>query len=88
MAYRGQVRNGVILLDEGIELAEGTKVRVELLDAKSAHESSEGASKVPTLYERLKPFIGAAKDLPPDMSVNLDHYLYGVPKKDTKDPGA
>ncbi|MGO9115925.1 MAG: hypothetical protein ACLP9L_42505 [Thermoguttaceae bacterium] len=34
-----------------------------------------------SLYEQLKPIIGAAKDLPPDASVNVDHYLYGHPKK-------
>ena len=35
----------------------------------------------PTLYERLKPFIGKAKGLPPDASINHDHYLYGLPKR-------
>jgi hypothetical protein len=34
-----------------------------------------------SLYDRLKPLIGAAKDLPPDASINVDHYLYGHPKK-------
>lgn len=35
----------------------------------------------PTLLESLKPFIGVIKDMPPDMSENLDHYLYGTPKR-------
>ncbi len=35
----------------------------------------------PTLAERLKDFIGAVDDLPEDASVNVDHYLYGHPKK-------
>jgi hypothetical protein len=34
-----------------------------------------------SLAERLALFIGQAKDLPPDMSVRLDHYLYGLPKR-------
>ena len=34
-----------------------------------------------TLYERLKPFAGAIKGLPPDLSDNHDHYLYGAAKR-------
>ena len=34
-----------------------------------------------SLYDRLKPLVGAAKDLPPDASINVDHYLYGHPKR-------
>ncbi len=38
-------------------------------------------SKTPrTLYERYKPLIGSVRGLPPDLSVNHDHYLYGTPK--------
>jgi hypothetical protein len=29
----------------------------------------------------LLEIAGKAKDLPPDYSENLDHYLYGVPKR-------
>ena len=36
----------------------------------------------PTLFERLEPFIGKLQGLPPDASVNLDHYLYGLPKRE------
>jgi len=37
----------------------------------------DGAS----LYDRLKPIIGAAKGLPSDLARNHDHYLYGTPKR-------
>lgn len=37
--------------------------------------------RMPTLYERLKPFAGAIKGLPPDLSDNHDHYLYGAAKR-------
>lgn len=33
MTYRGQVKNGVIVLDDGSPLKEGTLVRVEPIDA-------------------------------------------------------
>ena len=29
----------------------------------------------------LKDVVGTVDDLPPDASVNLDHYLYGTPKR-------
>jgi hypothetical protein len=34
-----------------------------------------------SFLERYGEFIGSVKDLPSDMSVNLDHYLYGHPKQ-------
>ncbi len=78
MTYRGRVRNGTVVLDEPVELPEGAVVHV---DVASEAEPRSTESEPPTLYERLKPFIGAAKGLPPDASVNVDHYLYGHPKQ-------
>ncbi|NQU22381.1 MAG: hypothetical protein HQ567_13970 [Candidatus Nealsonbacteria bacterium] len=78
MTYRGYVKNGVVILEAPGELPDGTQVRVEPL---SAGKGDSGEGDLPTLYERLEPFVGKAQGLPPDMSVNLDHYLYGVPKK-------
>ncbi len=78
MTYRGYVKNGVVILEAPAELPDGTQVRVEPL---SVQQSDADEEDLPTLYERLEPFVGKAQGLPPDMSVNLDHYLYGVPKK-------
>ncbi len=78
MIYRGYVKNGVVILEAPMELPDGTQVKVEPL---SARKSDSGEVELPTLYERLEPLVGKAQGLPPDMSVNLDHYLYGVPKK-------
>jgi predicted DNA-binding antitoxin AbrB/MazE fold protein len=72
------VENGVIRLEDSVALPEGAVVRVEVLPAAADRDSEAVGS---SLYERLKPLIGAAKDLPPDASVNVDHYLYGHPKK-------
>jgi hypothetical protein len=71
MTVSGHVRNGVIVLDEPTKLPEGAAVEVNLV------AEDDG----PTLLESLKPFIGVIKDMPPDMSENLDHYLYGTPKR-------
>jgi hypothetical protein len=78
MVYRGHVENGVIRLEGAVTLPEGAEVRVEMV-APAADSPREAAGI--SLYDRLKPVIGAAKGLPPDASVNVDHYLYGHPKK-------
>ena len=78
MTYRGYVKNGVVILEAPAELPDGTQVRVEPV---SAQKGDSGEEDLPTLYERLEPFVGKVQGLPPDVSVNLDHYLYGVPKK-------
>ena len=70
MSYLGQVKNGVIVLEEEASLAEGTKVRVEPVE-----------EELPTLAERLKDCIGIIEGLPSDMARNHDHYLHGQPKK-------
>ena len=71
MSYLGRVKNGVIVLEEEAPLAEGTRVRVEPVEA----------ADLPTLAERLKDFIGKAEGLPADLAKNHDHYLHGQPKK-------
>ena len=76
MTLLGHVKNGKIELDEPVALPEGAKVQIEVALPK------EPSEEIPTLYESLEPFIGKAEGLPPDMSVNLDHYLYGLPKRE------
>jgi hypothetical protein len=79
MTYRGHVKNGVVVFDEvNPPLPEGSAVDVSLIPSKMGGEHSE---EPPTLYETLKPYIGIADDLPPDLSINHDHYLYGTPKQ-------
>lgn len=78
MVFRGRVENGVIRLDGSATLPEGAEVRVEMVTG--AKDSQTPSARV-SLYDRLKPLIGAAKDLPDDASANVDHYLYGHPKQ-------
>ncbi len=78
MTYRGHVKNGVIVFDAASSpLPEGSAVDIFPIPSETADNQSE---EIPTLYERLKPFIGKLEGLPPDASINHDHYLYGVPK--------
>lgn len=76
MIYRGRVENGTVVLDEGIRLPDGTEVTIEPVEPAQEHQDGR------TLYQRLEPFVGSAKGLPPDASKNVDHYLYGHPKKE------
>jgi hypothetical protein len=60
------------VLQPPASLPEGASVRIEVLTTEAP---------APTLAERLSNVIGKAKGLPPDASVNMDHYLYGMPKR-------
>jgi hypothetical protein len=71
MTYKGTVRGGVIILEPGADLPEGQAVEVRPALSNST----------PSLHERLKGIIGAVKNLPPDASRNVDHYLYQAPRR-------
>ena len=71
MSFLGEVKNGVVVLDPGACLGEGTRVRVELIEQ----------SPEPTLADRLQRVIGMAEGLPTDLAEQHDHYLHGRPKK-------
>ena len=79
MSYKGTVRNGVVVLQEGAELPEGTTVRVEPEPAAAAQRPAAEVSD-----EELDPVWRMAELATdtgiPDLAVNLDHYLYGHPK--------
>ena len=72
MSYRGHVRNGVVVLDESVELDEGAEVCVEVLQLEE---------KKQPLGKQLLRFAGVAKGLPSDLARNHDYYLHGLPKK-------
>ena len=71
----GKVVNGVVVLDQPCKLEDGTAVRVWPVEKRSGGDESE------SLKEMLLSFAGMVEGLPPEMALNHDHYLYGVPKK-------
>ncbi|HVX84820.1 MAG TPA: hypothetical protein VH253_08395 [Phycisphaerae bacterium] len=79
MTYRGRVENGVVVLEPGVRLREGSDVRVELMP------QSEGAAREPvdaqSWGEVFKDLIGAVDGLPQDMADNHNHYIHGAPKE-------
>ena len=74
MCYRGRVKNGVVVFDEPVQLADGMEVLIELIDG------GENRTR-PTLAEQFADIIGTVPDLPPDMAEQHDHYLHGAPKR-------
>ncbi len=69
MEYQGKVRNGVVVLENGSQLPEGTPVRVIPTEEH------------PTWGDVFEDVSGKAVGLPADMARNHDHYLHGLPKK-------
>ncbi len=68
MSFTGKVTNGAVVLPPGVNLPEGTAVRVEPVQEE-------------TLAKRLKNVIGSVEGLPPDFAENHDHYIHGKPRK-------
>lgn len=78
MIYRGRTHQGMVVFDQPNALPDGVPVSVEVLDTEcQPAQVAESAS----LYDRLQDLIGQAQDLPPDASQQIDHYLYGTPKR-------
>lgn len=71
MVYRGYVKNGMVVLDQGIQLPEGIEVRVEPVATPARM----------TLADQFADVIGSVPDLPPDMAEQHDHYIHGTPKR-------
>jgi len=72
MTLDGIVRNGMIVLEPGTSLPEGTRVKVVAEVANSAAG--------PNLRGLLK-WAGMAGDLPDDFAAQHDHYIHGTPKR-------
>ncbi len=83
MTIRGKVRKGKVLLDDPRALADGTLVEVRPVKTKKPAVKPRKTKGTPrSLADRLRSVIGKATNLPADFSVNHDHYLYGLPKKE------
>ncbi|MFL5245105.1 MAG: hypothetical protein ACJ8FY_23630 [Gemmataceae bacterium] len=72
MEMLGQVKNGVIVLQNGHSLSEGTKVKVVV-------EGEDSAALA--LREFLQKKAGCMTGLPADLADQHDHYLHGTPKR-------
>ncbi len=74
MVCRGTVKNGVVELEAGAALPDGT--RVEVRAVMQEHSGSEDDRPLRD-YARLARKTG----LPSDLSVQHDHYIHGTAKR-------
>jgi hypothetical protein len=75
MTYRGHIESGVVVLDDPIDLPDGSRVQCELtaLDALlSPTPNSNGG-----MYSDPMEFAGSVKGTPSDCSRKHDRYFYG-----------
>jgi len=66
MVYRGQVKDGVVVLEGTTAPPDGARVSVRVLKTRARRPAK---ARERTLYDRLKNIIGKAKGMPPDASV-------------------
>jgi predicted DNA-binding antitoxin AbrB/MazE fold protein len=64
-----------------VSLPAGTRVHLRIEEEIDTEPAAPAATDAPSLRERLKDVVGTVDDLPEDSSTNLDHYLYGTPKR-------
>jgi hypothetical protein len=85
VTYRGRVNRGVVVLEDGAGLPDGTEVTVRPVRPKTRKKASSpktpAKGPTPRVRKGLLKLAGAVKGLPRDASVNLDHYLYGHAKR-------
>jgi hypothetical protein len=73
MVYQGKVVNGVVVFDGPVVPPEGVQVYVEAVAPNNASLSSQ-------VHDLLGMADLAVETGIPDLSTNIDHYLYGHPK--------
>jgi hypothetical protein len=71
MGLEGVVHDGVIVPDDAMALAEGTRVRITPVQQEQASPFGE----------RFSQFKGAVPGLPADLAEQHDHYRLGTPKR-------
>ena len=76
MTLHGRVNKGVVVLDDPKALPQGTEVIVRPVTSKPPKRR-----RPPEVAKGLLKLSGKAKGLPADASRNIDHYLYGHPKR-------
>jgi len=88
MTYRGHVQGGVVLLDDPHAIPDGTVVDVCVaggVPAQGSDRPTPGANSasVEQMLAAIWADVPASEwaNLPHDLTDQLDHYLYGTPKK-------
>lgn len=87
MTYRGRVQDGKIVLPDNVSLPEGAEVEVAITNAlPQAKSLPEAEPKAKSIEEQISVIWSdmpsdAWARLPEDLTDQLDHYIYGTPRK-------
>ena len=71
MTWRGTVRGGVIVPEEGAHLKDGQVVQIVMEEVREPSNWGDVFSE----------FVGAVDNLPSDFAKQHDHYIHGTPKR-------
>jgi hypothetical protein len=72
VTYFGKVQGGTVIFEGDQKPREGSSVRVETVEETNDNRP---------IGQKLLDLAGIIKEGPADGSINVDHYLYGHPKK-------
>ena len=82
MTYQGTVQNGIVVLQGGPSLPDGTVVTVVPVRQEVREPNSNDTR---TIWQKLSDLGRQVElepcDLPTDLAQNHDHYLHGQPKR-------
>ena len=78
MKRMGTIRDGKVILDDGAQLPEGSRVEVSVVDQDISEPTLEDCA---SLREFLLSIAGTVNDLRSDMVDEHDHYIHGTPKR-------
>ncbi len=82
MTIRGRVQGGVVVLERGASLPDGTEVTVTPCAEVATSGTSDGRPKIWDKMVKLAKWAESQPcDLPSDLASNHDHYLHGLPKR-------
>jgi hypothetical protein len=70
----------VFVPDEPVNVPEGTSAQVVVTPAVESPAPTSGRTRLAELVAILDA-MPSDSSLPPDASINVDHYLYGAPKR-------
>lgn len=83
--FEGVVEDGVIRSRDVERLPDGTRVEVRVVarrtNKKRTNKRSTTNKRKQLASPELMKFAGSVRGLPRDASINIDHYLYGAPKR-------
>ncbi|MFN0133802.1 MAG: hypothetical protein ACKVW3_14885 [Phycisphaerales bacterium] len=86
-AYRGIIENGKLVLEGGEKLPNGTEVDIRLRQPPKSNGKAR-KSKAPKPVDPIYRIADLAvnDDGPRDLARNLDHHLYGTPRRRAAKP--